>query len=279
MLPVLLIPATLSTLIGLFASLFIGITLGLIGGGGSILTVPVLVYLFHVEPLLATTYSLFIVGLSSGVGTIPKYKEGLINLKTTLLFGIPSITLVFVTRRYILPAIPNQIDIFHTFTLTKNSFILLLFALLMMLAAVSMIKTSSSHKQILSASHSQLPNAFLSIAGIGEGFLTGLVGAGGGFLIIPVLVKLMKLPMKQAIGTSLFIIAIKSTVGFLGDVNLQQVEWPLLGSVAIMAILGILIGNKLGRPIDGEKLKKGFGWFVLMMGIYILVRETMGSGH
>lgn len=279
MLSALLIQATLPTLVGLVASLLIGLSLGLIGGGGSILTVPVLVYLFHVEPILATTYSLFIVGLTSAVGTYPKYKEGLINLKTTLFFGIPSITMVFITRKYLLPAIPQKLSTFDTYVLTKNNFLLLLFALLMIVAAVSMIKTSSSHNQRLDTNFPPLPLALLSLAGLCEGSLTGLVGAGGGFLIIPVLVKLMRLPMKQAIGTSLFIIAIKSAVGFLGDVNLQQIQWPLLGMVSLMAIVGIILGNKLGRSIEGEKLKKGFGWFVLVMGIYILVKESLGGGY
>ncbi|MFM8596821.1 MAG: sulfite exporter TauE/SafE family protein [Flavobacteriales bacterium] len=273
----------LLTIIGLFASTSIGISLGLIGGGGSILTVPVLVYLFNVDPVLATAYSLFIVGLSSLVGTFPKYKAGMIDLKTAIVFGIPSIIAVFLTRKVLVPAIPDTLFSVGDLPFTKALAMMLLFAILMVAASVSMIKDQKKEELDNTA-----PRVFnypmILLEGSVVGVLTGLVGAGGGFLIIPALVMLSKLPMKQAVGTSLLIIAAKSLIGFMGDVleNSSKVDWTLLGIVTTLAIFGIFIGNQLSKKIDGAALKKGFGWFVLVMGIYIIVKELVfpgASGH
>ena len=270
-------------LIGYFASILIGISLGLIGGGGSILTVPVLVYLFKVEPMLATAYSLFIVGTSSLVGAFPKYKQGTINLKTAFVFGVPSIIAVFATRKLLVPAIPNEVFSISEFMVTKSILMMLLFAVLMVAASVSMIRdknSQSEEKEIVQVFNYPL----IIIEGSVVGVLTGLVGAGGGFLIIPALVMLSKLPMKMAVGTSLLIIAAKSLIGFTGDLseNASKMDWMLLGTVTALAIVGIFIGNWLSKLIDGSKLKKGFGWFVLVMGIYIIIDQFFlktGSDH
>jgi len=260
-------------IIGYFASLLIGISLGLIGGGGSILTVPVLVYLFKVEPVTATAYSLFIVGATSLVGVFPKYKKGEINIKTAIVFGIPSILSVYSTRAFIVPAIPNEIFTLGSFVATKAFMTMLLFALLMVFASVSMIR---SKKQVVDEEGEQVFNyPMILLEGTVVGLITGLVGAGGGFLIIPALVLFSKLPMKQAIGTSLLIIAAKSLIGFTGDLGHQSINWNLLLSVTMLAIAGIFIGNTIGNKIAADKLKKGFGWFVLMMGIYIIFREFL----
>jgi len=260
-------------IIGYFASLLIGISLGLIGGGGSILTVPVLVYLFKVEPVTATAYSLFIVGATSLVGVFPKYKKGEINIKTAIVFGVPSILSVYSTRAFIVPAIPNEIFTLGSFVATKAFMTMLLFALLMVFASVSMIR---SKKQVVDEEGEQVFNyPMILLEGTVVGLITGLVGAGGGFLIIPALVLFSKLPMKQAIGTSLLIIAAKSLIGFTGDLGRQSINWNLLLSVTMLAIAGIFIGNTIGNKIAADKLKKGFGWFVLVMGIYIIFREFL----
>ncbi|MBM3158175.1 MAG: sulfite exporter TauE/SafE family protein [Bacteroidetes bacterium] len=267
-----------SSIVGAIASLLIGLSLGLIGGGGSILTVPVLVYLFNVDPLQATAYSLFIVGATSAIGAFPKYKEGQVNLKTALIFGAPSIIAVYATRKWVVPAIPTQIGQWGEFVLTKNVLLMLLFALLMVAASFSMISTQKLLGVV--EKKSQFFNyPLILIEGAFVGLLTGLVGAGGGFLIIPALVILTGLPMKQAVGTSLLIIAAKSLIGFTGDVTEQAIDWVLLGFVTAMAIVGIMVGNQLSKKIDGNKLKKGFGWFVLVMGLYILIKEGWGAGH
>jgi uncharacterized membrane protein YfcA len=269
----------LLTVFGLFASTLIGISLGLIGGGGSILTVPVLVYLFNVDPVLATAYSLFIVGLSSLVGAFPKYKSGMIDLKTAVVFGIPSIIAVFVTRKVFVPSIPDTLFSIGELAFTKALAMMLLFAILMVAASVSMIRDKKKEE-----TESTAPRVFnypmILLEGTVVGVLTGLVGAGGGFLIIPALVMLSKLPMKQAVGTSLLIIAAKSLIGFTGDVleNSKNMDWTLLGVVTALAVTGIFIGNQLSKKIDGAALKKGFGWFVLVMGLYIIIKELAFPG-
>ena len=260
-------------LFGYFAALLIGLSLGLIGGGGSILTVPVLVYLFAIEPVMATAYSLFIVGATSLVGAIPKYRQGLVDLRTALIFGIPSIAAVYLTRMYIVPAIPEHVFSIGDFAITKSSLLLLLFAILMILASVSMIRNRpipEKEDQIVRYNY-----PLIIAEGLLMGTLTGLVGAGGGFLIIPALVLLSRLPMKVAVGTSLVIIGAKSLIGFLGDIANYEIDWKFLLLLTAIAILGIFAGNLLSNRVSSDKLKKGFGWFVLAMGIYILLRETM----
>lgn len=269
----------LLTIFGLLASTVIGISLGLIGGGGSILTVPVLVYLFNVDPVLATAYSLFIVGLSSLVGAFPKYKAGMIDLKTALVFGVPSIIAVFLTRKVLVPAIPATLFEVAGVSVTKALAMMILFAVLMVAASVSMIRDKKKEEQA-----AEEPRVFnypmILLEGAVVGVLTGLVGAGGGFLIIPALVMLSKLPMKQAVGTSLLIIAAKSLIGFTGDVmeNADQMDLTLLSVVTSLAVVGIFVGNQLSKKIDGSALKKGFGWFVLVMGIYIIIKELAFPG-
>lgn len=268
-----LTPATLS---GFAAALLIGLSLGLIGGGGSILTVPVLVYLFGVEPVTATAYSLFIVGLTSAVGVFPKYKEGLVDVRTALIFGAPSIATVFLTRQWLVPTIPDTIWQTSGFVLTKSVLLMLLFAVLMVAASVSMIRDQKATKE---AAPSELSFNYplILIEGAIVGVLTGLVGAGGGFLIIPALVLLTKLPMKKAVGTSLLIIAAKSLIGFTSDASQQAMDWTLLLSITSLAVAGIFAGNALSKKIEGAKLKKGFGWFVLVMGVYILLKEMLSA--
>ena len=267
---------------GYIASIFIGISLGLIGGGGSILTVPVLVYLFGVEPVLATAYSLFVVGSTSLVGAFPKYKSGEVNLKTALIFGLPAIAAVYATRAFIVPALPNEIFTIGTFVVSKALMMMILFAILMVFASVSMIrgKKAKAEDEVV---EQKFNYPLILVEGAIVGVLTGLVGAGGGFLIIPALVILSKLPMKQAIGTSLLIIAAKSLIGFTGDLGKETMDWTLLLTVTALAIAGIFIGNKLSKKVSADSLKKGFGWFVLVMGIYIIIKELFfpgqGGGH
>lgn len=260
-------------LIGYILSILIGVTLGLIGGGGSILTVPVLVYIFHEEAVTATSYSLFIVGITSMFGSVAYFKKGLVNLKTAVIFGIPSIIAVFITRLYVVPALPSKLFSIGIFLITKNIFLMLLFAILMIAASYSMIKpVKEKIDVVLKKQPLNYPLIFLQ--GAIEGTLTGFVGAGGGFLIIPALVVLSKLPMKEAVGTSLVIISVKSLLGFYASSSVMHIEWGLILSISAFAVLGIFIGMLLSKKIEGAKLKPAFGWFVLVMGVYIILRET-----
>lgn len=257
---------------GYLASVFIGISLGLIGGGGSILTVPVLVYLFAVDAVLATTYSLFVVGTTSIAGSISYFRKGLISVKTALVFGLPSVLSVFLTRTYILPVIPQDIFSVGAFVVTKNIMLMLLFAVLMVFASYSMIKKGIQEGDGIN----NLPDyRLMLLQGLFVGMITGLIGAGGGFLIIPVLVNVLRLPMKTAVGTSLVIIAINSLSGFMFSMGNTPVKWSFLLTITAIAIGGILIGSFLSNKIDGKKLKPAFGWFVLLMGIYIMLKETI----
>lgn len=261
-------------IVGYLASILIGVALGLIGGGGSILTVPVLVYLLGLDAVAATSYSLFIVGATSAVGSVQYFRKNLVNVKTAFVFGIPSIAAVFLTRAYIVPAIPKEVFSIGTFVITKSILMMLLFAILMIAASYSMIKKDKV--KIADESGEQKFNyPLILIEGAVVGMLTGLVGAGGGFLIIPALVILSKLPMKEAVGTSLVIIAAKSLIGFFGEGGDEIINWTLISTVTGFAILGIFIGSMLSKKVDGAKLKPAFGWFVLVMGIYIIFKETI----
>ncbi len=259
----------------LLASL-VGVSLGLIGGGGSILTVPILVYLMGVNPVLATSYSLFIVGATSLVGAANNYRKGFVNVRTALLFGMSSITTVFITRKILMPKIPEVLYQSTAFTFTHSMATMVLFAVLMLLASIAMIRNDGESKQPLAEGASKTNELVkLLFNGILIGLVTGLLGAGGGFLVIPALVLILKMPMKEAVGTSLLIIALNSLIGFTGDLGHVAIDWQFLISISLIAVAGIFVGGFLAKKIDGEKLKKAFGWFVLVMGIYILVKEIL----
>lgn len=256
---------------GYIASLFIGVSLGLIGGGGSILTLPVLVYLFAISPTIAISYSLFIVGFTSLVGAFNYYRKGLVNFKTVLLFGSSSITTVFIARKFIIPFLPDVFFRFGSFEVTHSLFVMVVFAILMLAASVSMIRSS----KVVAEKQTKEKPWMLVIYGVLIGLVTGFLGAGGGFLLIPALVIFMKLPMKQAIGTSLLIIALNSLIRFLGDIGRHPIDWKFITIVSAIAVAGIFVGSYFNQKVNSDKLKKAFGWFVLLMGIYIIIHETL----
>lgn len=261
----------LNQIFGYIGALFIGVVLGLIGGGGSILTVPILVYLLFVNPVTATAYSLFVVGVSSLVGAIRNIQKGLVDFRTAIVFAIPAFITVYTTRKYLVPAIPEELFSIGDFMITKNIGIMLFFAIVMLVASVSMIRNKREDKGETSKVSYNYP--LIIVEGVLVGVITGIVGAGGGFLIIPALVLLAKLPMKKAVATSLLIIAIKSLIGFIGDVENLDIDWTFLLIFTSISVVGIFLGIYLSNFIEGKKLKKGFGWFVLIMGIYIIYKE------
>jgi len=259
--------------IGLALALFIGVTLGMVGSGGSILTVPILVYVVGIDPLLATAYSLFIVGSTSAVGSIRNNIDKNVNFKIVLLFGIPSLLAVFFTRSQLLPLLPDAITLSNNVTISKSKLIMIFFSVVMFAASSKMIKKPrqknlATPKIVTSA----IP---LMSQGLLIGTISGLVGAGGGFLIIPVLVFFANLPMKKAIGTSLTIIAIQSLIGFTGDLTQHDIDWALVLSFSAISILGLFVGNRLSKRILDGNLRKIFGWFILSMSIYILFKELL----
>jgi uncharacterized membrane protein YfcA len=256
--------------LGYFGALFIGLILGLTGGGGSILTVPILVYLLQFNPVTATAYSLFIVGTTSAFGTIQNFRKGIVELKTAVLFAIPSLIAVFLTRKFIVPAIPKVLFESSNFQITKEIFLMVLFAIVMSAAAIPMLGKKTDPE----TNTAKKPNILFTILKIiVVGVLIGLVGAGGGFLIIPALVFMAKLPMRKAIGTSLLIIAINSLIGFTGDIGNIIIDWSFLLTFTTIAIIGIFIGIYFGKFVNENRLKKGFGWFVLAMAVFIFVKE------
>lgn len=256
--------------IGYFASIVIGLSLGLIGGGGSILTIPILVYLFKIDPELATSYSLFIVGLSALFGCYSHYKMGNLKIKAALYFAIPSVFSILIIREVIFPQIASTLFSIASFQVSKDFLIMIVFSVLMILAAVSMIRRKLPEIVSTSTNYVQL-----GVIGFIVGIITGFLGAGGGFLIIPALLFFANLPMKQAVGTSLLIIFINSAIGFGGDLYIGiPIDYTFLLTIAAMAFIGILIGIQLSKKIDGAKLKPLFGWFILVMGIYIITKEV-----
>lgn len=259
---------------GYIAAVLIGVVLGTMGGGGSILTVPVLVYLFYLNPLTATTYSLFIVGVTSMTGGARAYAKKQVDFKAVSEFGIPSIFAIFITRHYILPAIPEQLFSIGKINFTRDTLLMVVFALLMLTASVLMIlNADEGTAQETQAKDRNNKTLSLAIWGFAIGIITGLLGAGGGFLIIPALVLFMKLPMKTAIGTSLVIIAINSIFGFLFSLKQTPLDWKILLLFTGLSIVGIYSGSLFSEKISGKTLKKWFGGLVLIMGIYIIIKE------
>ncbi|TVZ27578.1 hypothetical protein JM83_2628 [Gillisia sp. Hel_I_86] len=258
-------------ILGYIGALIIGLVLGLIGGGGSILTVPILVYLLAINPVTATAYSLFVVGATSLIGAIKNIKNKQVDFRTAFVFAVPAFIAVYATRMFVVPAIPDTLFSIAGFEVTKNIGIMLFFAIIMVVSAISMILDKSGDNNIEGKVTYNYP--LIIIEGVGVGLLTGIVGAGGGFLIIPALVLFAKLPMKKAVATSLLIIAIKSLIGFIGDIQNMEIDWIFLLIFTGLSIIGIFAGIYLSKFINGKKLKKSFGWFVLVMGIYIFWKE------
>ena len=261
-------------LLGYIGAFTVGLILGLIGSGGSILSVPILVYLFGINPVTATAYSLFIVGTTSLIGSIKNLRNKLINYSTTLLFSFSAVITVYITRKYLIQLIPETIISSELIYLTKNQLIMLLFALLMLVAGFLMIKRTPKTIVGLKQTKTIAPNKFLIFTeGSLIGLLTGLVGAGGGFIIIPILVILSNLRMKAAIATSLAIISLKSLIGFIGDIQNLEIDWMFLLIFTSISVAGIFIGQQFSQKVPDNKLKMVFGLFVIIIAFSILFIE------
>lgn len=256
---------------GYIMSLVIGITLGLIGGGGSILAVPVLAYLFLLDEQVATAYSLFVVGAASLVGGLRQHQSGNVDWRTAMVFGAPAIVSVWMVRHFVVPMLPEVLLSFGEFDFTRRMAMFGLFSVLMVWAAWSML---SKPKQRQTKGEVRYNYPLILVEGLVVGAITGFVGAGGGFLIIPALILLANLPMKRAVGTSLIIIAMKSLLGFfLGDALTMEIDWEFLLLFTSLTMVGIFSGVYLGKFIDGQRLQRGFGYFIIAMAAFIFSME------
>lgn len=260
-------------IIGYIGALCIGLILGITGGGGSIMTVPILVYILGFNPITATAYSLFIVGTTSAFGATQNFFKGMVDVKKGFLFAVPSFIAVYLTRRYLVPALPDVIITIKSFHITKEFFLMVLFAVIMLFASLSMLKKKKGNPLTTDKDESKI--LFIAQT-FGVGILIGLVGAGGGFLIIPSLVFFAKLSMRKAVATSLLIIALNSLIGFLGDLQTLIIDWKFLLTFTSLSVTGIFIGIYLNKFLNETQLKKGFGYFVLLMAIFILTKEFYG---
>ena len=256
--------------LGYLLAFLVGVTLGLVGSGGSILTVPILVYLMGLDAVTATGYSLFIVGVAAAVGGVRNMQKGNVDLRAVVIFGVPSMVMAYLMRAFLLPMVPQDLIIFDVFQITKPQLLLILFALVMLMASYRMINPGNTQTRKGSASPAKV-----ALSGLATGAVAGAVGAGGGFLIIPALVFLAKLSMKRAVGTSLVIIAVQSLAGFAGDALGSDPDWNFLALFTAIAVAGIFLGIALAKKIRGEALKTGFGYFILAMGLYIIVQEVL----
>lgn len=257
-------------ILGYILAIFVGVSIGLIGAGGSILALPILVYLFGIEAAeTAPAYSLFVVGVCSVIGAYLRHKQGLINFKIVLLFGVPTVLAIFVTRYFIVPIIPADVFSIGQFIVSKRLLVMGLFALLMIFSSFYMIQQKISEEPI------KINTIFNFGGGFATGFLSGLVGSGGGFMIVPALIKIGNIEVKAAVATSMVIIAINTSVGFAASVSHIIIDWTLLLIFSGLAVLGIFIGNNVSKKVKPETLKKGFGWFILPTGIFILVKEII----
>lgn len=258
-------------ILGFALTIVIGLLVGLFGGGGSILTVPVFVYLFAIPATLATTYSLAVVGITSIVAATPHVLHKKLAFKKVLQFGIPSLVSLYTVRSYLLPAIPAHLSILG-YGVEKNVFMMLFFSILMLVSGFFMIKQKKNNPDCRNCTYNA---SILMLAGLLEGFITGIVGAGGGFIIVPILMVFGKLSLKQAVANSLFIIGIKSLIGFVGSHDIKHLDLFFLVQIIAIALLGMYIGIQLNKRLNAKQLKPIFGYFVVSMGFIILIKELL----
>lgn len=260
--------------LGYFCALFMGLSLGLIGSGGAILTVPILVYLFSMEPLLATVHSLFIVGVTALIGGLVYLRRGEADLKTALFFALPSYCGVYLARSMLLPWLPDPVLQTSLLKLSKAVLVMGVFSTLMIGASLSMIFGLKAKPKFDSKTNMEKRikrGLFIASLALLVGAIAGFVGAGGGFLIIPTLVVFVGLPMRVAAGTSLLIIFTNSMLGFYGDYLLHlALRWDLIVSICLISTVGLFTGLSLSRKITDTHLRQSFGYFVLFMGIAVL---------
>jgi uncharacterized protein len=258
-------------LVGYLALIGIGVVLSLMGGGGSLLSVPILVYLFSLDIVTASSYSLFIVGTTSLLGAWLKQKEQRVDLRSGMMFSASSVVAIFLARKWILPWIPEELLSLNSILITKRALILTIFALLAITSSLIILLRPTWH----SVDQGKQRLKFLLPVGFTTGMLVGLVGVGGGFLILPSLIIFARLPFKIAVGTTLLVIGFNSLLGFLGDVMNYPIHWLFLLIITGLATLGMWLGNVCGEKIPVNYLRVTFGWIMLIVAIGIIVKEVI----
>jgi len=256
--------------VGFFGAFLTGIVIGLFGGGGSILAVPIFVYLFKLNPVIATSYSMFVVGVSAAIGTLVNIKKKLIEYKTALIFTLPALISVSLTRRFLIPNIPETLLSFKYFDITKEMGLMLFFSAIIILSSVLMMKPSTD---VTVKGNTEKNYGLLIFIGLGVGVLTGLLGAGGGFIIVPALVLFARLNIKQAVATSLVIITFNSLIGFGSDMSLLVIKWDFLILFTALSIVGIFVGTYISGFVRESTLKSNFARFMIVMAAVIIFKE------
>jgi uncharacterized membrane protein YfcA len=263
--------------LGYFLGFVMGMTLGLLGAGGSILTVPILVYCFQIAPLTATGYSLLIVGAIALAGAFTYFRQHLVDIRAGVTFSLPAMLAVWLTRTYLIPALPDPLIESGGFAVSKDNMILILFGLLMLASAFFMIRRSRDAPTV---EETQPPEGWLRfivlvLSSAGVGVLTGLVGAGGGFIIVPTLTVLFKLPVKMAVGTSLMVIAMNGLTGFNSDLmSGLTIDAVMLISFMAATLSGMFVGTVLNKLVDPATLCKLFALVTVVLGLFILLEQA-----
>lgn len=260
----------LTIIIGYILAIIIGLSMGIMGSGGSIMTLPIFVYLFHIDPSHALVYSLFTIGVTALLGSINHIKNKQIDYRSTFLFIIPSLLFIYLTKQLILPYIPTTFHFGKT-DINSSQIIMFLFAFVILSSSYAMINMNheSFSKNKLSYFKIMLTGAFI-------GLLTSLFGAGGGFIIVPALVVLLGNSIHQATSTSLFIIAINSIFGFLTNyIHFYDVNWTTLIIFTVITLIGLIIGIQIKPKLNSQKMKISFGYILGIIGFSIATIEMM----
>ena len=258
-------------LISLFASSIIGIAIGLLGAGGSILVMPVLVYILGLPPMIATTYSLGIVGISSVIAAMRTSREQKVNTKVILTFAFPAMFSIMIMRAFIMPALPKVLEI-GTLLISIDSFSMIILSILMLISAQRMI----SQKKLQSDESHDISLSLLLLTGLCIGVLTGFTGIGGGFLIVPAMILIGRMNVKEAAFTSMILIAMNALPGFFVDIlNGKNLEWGLFTLLTIASVFGGYAGIMLSKRIRQDILRISFGIIIALLALFILFKELI----
>ncbi len=269
-------------ILGYVIGFFVGVIMGMLGGGGSLL-LPVMLYLLHKDVSLATAYTTILVGITAVFGAVPRWRRRQIDWPTTFALGVPVSMGMLLVRGWLFEAIPDELMTLGSITITRKMFVLTLFAGILLLSFAVMVGLIGRDLKPHTNMRQDRPVKFyllLLVSGFLIGIIPGFTGAGGGVLIVPLLVILFGTPMKTVVGTSLTIIFAKSLIGFfLGDVLRigSMIEWPFLAGFGLVMVLGVLAGTAIAHRIDGRLLKTGFAWFMLSLAIFIIIKEVILS--